>query len=343
MWLGLSILGWIMMPIIAGQGVQPQDVPSLAAWAMGSNRCTSLRTVSPGSVWFPQAASAHSELIGAIGRLAWGATAASCLPTPADRSRTRGHRRAEGVVRLHHAFVDLLLSYGYALVGVTAVVLLIRMAWRRTSWEQQQKVKGRRSGGARNILRRIGRVIFAGYVIGTAGVFAVLPIPFLIAFALFDRLLLRRSSDTRRLAEYAPSIRRHRRALLEARIPKDDDAKDPDTSKEASGPADAMRAPETTTVDGFPAAWAGSWWRSTLADRSGRHPAWAPDGVWRRPVILNQIRWIGHDGRPYFLQRLGLNIAAFVGSCVIIGFFFGLMYEHLRGEFGLRKGLGSAR
>ena len=44
-------------------------------------------------------------------------------------------------------------------------------------------------------------------------------------------------------------------------------------------------------------------------------------------------------GDPYYLQRLGLNVAAFAGSWIVLGFFFGLMYANLRGESGLRKGL----
>jgi hypothetical protein len=349
MWLGLSILGRITMPIIAGQGVQPQDVPSLAAWAMGSIVLFATLVFTWQRLGSLRLHRRIPTLTGAVGLLAWGATVAILLAYPAGRQIPQ-----PGAIGGPEALFDFimrsfipLLSYGYALVGVAAVVLLIRMAWRRTSWEQlMKKVKGRsQRRSPEHLLRRIGRVIFAGYVIGTAGVFAVLPIPFLIAFALFDRLLLRRSSDTRRLAEYAPSIRRNRRALLEARIPKDDDAKDADTSKEASGSADATPAPETATVDGFPEAWV-----RNVAALGPRRPIWGDimlgiqaGGVLSAGLVVLYITQYPFGSvttsDPYFLQRLALNVVAFMGSWVIIGFVFGLMYEHLRGDSGLRKGL----
>ena len=51
-----------------------------------------------------------------------------------------------------------LLAYGYALVGVAAIVLLVRMAWRQTSWEQLMQTFPGQSPqrSADHLLKRLG-------------------------------------------------------------------------------------------------------------------------------------------------------------------------------------------
>jgi hypothetical protein len=41
----------------------------------------------------------------------------------------------------------------------------------------------------------------------------------------------------------------------------------------------------------------------------------------------------------YYIQRLALSAIAFVGSWLVIAFFFGLMFEYLVGSSGLQKGI----
>ena len=240
-----------------------------------------------------------------------------------------------------------LLSYGYALVGVAAVVLLIRVAWRRTSWEQlMQKVKGhsqRRSAGtpAQKDRSRDLRRLRDRYGRGLRGPADPLP----------DRLRALRSAPLAPLVRHATARRirsvdpEEPEGILEARIPKDDEAKDADASKESSGPSEETQTREPATVDGFPEAWV-----RNVAALGPRRPIWGDimlgiqvGGALSAGLVVLYITQYPFGSvttsDPYFLQRLALNVAAFMGSWVIIGLIFGLMYEHLRGDPGLRKGL----
>lgn len=357
LWLLLSILGRFAMSLAADQGVSEDDRAPLGAWIVGS-------ILLAGTLAFTwqrfSALRLHHRaptIFGWIGLIGWGATAAILLAFPAGRQIPAAgpfggpEDLYDFVMR---SFIPL-LAYGYALVGVAAVVLLVRIAWRRRSWEWIVLTSidgGPSRSNAEQLLRRIGRVIFAGYVIGTAGVFAVLPVPFLIAFPLFDRLMLRRPSDTKRLAGNATLIREHRGELLEARIPKDGDSSDehgaPDAGEEpaAAGGDDEEAATDAeTTADGLQ-----RWRVRNVAALGPRRPIWGDvvlsvqiGGALASGLVLLYLTQYPFTtvttADPYYLQRLGLNVAAFVGSWVIIAFFFGLMYEHLRGESGLRKGL----
>jgi hypothetical protein len=351
LWLALSFLGRVVMAIAASQGTSEEVVPPLAAWTVGSILMLGTLAFTWRRFSALRLRRRPPTVLGTIALLGWGATAAILLAFPAGRQVP-----VPGAVGGRDALFDFimrsfipLIAYGYALVGVAAVVCLVRIAWRHMSWEQiVLRSIGGRSGrsSADQLLKRLGRVIFAGYVIGTAGVFAVLPIPFLIAFPLFDRLLLRRSSDARRLAQDAARIRSNRTELLEARIPNDGASKG-----EKEPPESVASAPSGARMDvdglnpGFPKALV-----RNVAALGPRRPIWGDivlglqvGGILAAGLVLLYITQYPFasvtTADPYYLQRLGLNVAAFVGSWVIIGFFFGMMYEHLRGDSGLRKGL----
>jgi hypothetical protein len=259
-------------------------------------------------------------------------------------------------------FVSL-LAYGYALFGLAVVVVLVRDAWFGVPWELLvADARGRDGeGGEREdteeLLKRTGRAIFAGFVIGTAGVFAVIPLPFFIAFPLFDRLLLRPVAEIAELAREAPIIRAERARLLSESIRKGlaPDEDDPPPAIETTPSKQASRSPSRSLA------------RSPSPSRSsadvsnpfrvGNVAALGPeDSVWGNVALGLKIGaaltaglvvlYVGQypfasvtTEDPYYLQRFGLDVAAFVGSWLIVGFLFGLMYEHLRGQSGMQKGL----
>ena len=380
--LAITVSGRVVMAIAEGRGVPPEDLPRLAAWIVGSVLVGSTVVFT----WWrfeelrlrPRA----PNLARTVAIVGWGAAAVLLLAFPAGR-RLPAQGAVGGPVILYDSIIGSfiqLLAYGYALVGVAAVILLVRSSWYRTRWERivlpsnaptsadPQSGSGATPDGAPNesveiLLRRLGRVIFAGYVIGTAGVFAVLPIPFLIAFPLFDRVLLRRPSDTRHLARDASSIRLNRTDLLEARIPGSEGpagagpsgAASPPDATEATPAATGAVAPSAEVelvavrAASLPAAW--------IRNVAALGPRWP---IWNDIVLGLQIGAVLSAGLvilyltqypfttvttsdPYYLQRLGLNVAAFVGSWVILGFFFGLMYANLRGESGCARVSGWAR
>jgi len=240
-----------------------------------------------------------------------------------------------------------LLSYGYALFGLAVVVILVRGAWLATPWDRLVlELRGRTESGAAadggdpvELLKRTGRAIFAGFVIGTAGVFAVVPLPFFIAFPLFDRLLLRSTAETVELAGHAPAIRAERARLLTESIRKGlaPDEEDPTPAAAPVEVAPAAGSLPSFHVDNVAALGPEDtiWGNVALGLKVG--------GALTAGLVLLYVGQYSFASvtteDPYYLQRLGLNVAAFVASWLILGFFFGLMYEHLRGQSGMQKGL----
>jgi hypothetical protein len=261
----------------------------------------------------------------------------------------------------------VLLSYGYALFGLAVVVILVRGAWLATPWDRLVlELRGRAEAGAGadagdpiELLKRTGRAIFAGFVIGTAGVFAVVPVPFFIAFPLFDRLLLRSTAETEELARHASAIRAERARLLAESIRKGL-APDEDDPPPTTAPVEAPVEAPSDVAGSAPSGSAGS-----VPVAAGSMPAFHVDNVaalgpedtiWGNVALGLKVGaaltvglvllYVGQypfasvtTEDPYYLQRLALNVAAFIASWLILGFFFGLMYEHLRGGSGMQKGL----
>jgi len=222
-----------------------------------------------------------------------------------------------------------LLAYAYGIFGFATIVLLVRRTWGSWTWERlfrERAPEGAPEPPVR-LLRRIGRFVFAGFGVGTAGVFASLPIPFVLAFAFFERVLLRSDADLQRLADESPELRRQRSELVTEAIapptpPAGDASPVPEEPDEKPGPAEI--GPESTIWDTIRSAlWAGTW------------PTIALTLVYFAQYDLTTIIRVD----PYFFQRPALDLASFAASWLILAFLFGLLYEHLRGTSGVQKGV----
>ena len=344
-WLMVSVVGRFAINAAGDAGVPAQSIPPLAAWVIGSGLLFVVLSVS--WRWFSRlgvgvANPSAGRLVAIAG---WVAVAALILAFPAGRQLPD-----PGAVGGPAALLDsvsqgmiALLAYGYALIGVAAVAGVVRAVWRATPWEavvgfgRSDRAADAATGprGPERLLVRVGRVVFAGNVIGTAGVFAVLPVPFLVALPLFDRLLLRPRPEVLALAEAAPIIRTDRRRLLEESIRR---GTTPEPKDAPWTPPDAgyVRSEEFMVRNVAAVGPAASVWGNVVLGLSVA--GLLVIGLVALYLTQYSFTSVTSDD-PHYLQRLGLNIAAFVGSWLIVAFLFGLMFEYLRGESGLQKGL----
>ena len=326
----------------------------------------------------------------------------------------------------------LMVVSAVGLVAVFAMTVFVRAAFGRITWESLAdrslrpanaptddptpvvvRIAGR-DAGLELAFMRIGLVLFMGYVIGTAGVFATLPLPLIIAFVTFG-LVVVQPRAARRLARLSFVIRRNRPMLVKAVLrpadkPKTDAPGEPSAGVAADVAAAAVRVndaavafvesssrkPTVTPGEADPAsealtaaraassaaASAIAAWRATAAVRpdGSQEPRGAHAGKagsspppthgeakrrvaeigFRRPVpsaafavragaiivVGPVVLYLLQDPfgslsrfDPYFIQRLTLSTIAFVGSWLVIAYFFGLMFDYLVGTSGLQKGI----
>jgi hypothetical protein len=246
----------------------------------------------------------------------------------------------EDILQALDRFFPLIVS-ATTLLAVFSFMAFAQAAFRQISWEEIVEPAGttgasaatvnvgvaRRRVGLEVAFLRIGLVLFAGYVIGAAGVFAIIPVPFLIAFFVFGRLILSPTS-AQRLAEVASEIRNGRRALTRAflRPPVPDEP-----GPGAPPPYIPPLARRVAEIGPALHVWGDAAFALKVAVR-------LVGGLFLLYLLQNPFGSVTFVD-PYFAQRFGLSAISFGASWLVIAFFFGLMYEYLVGTSGLQKGM----
>jgi hypothetical protein len=255
--------------------------------------------------------------------------------------------------------INLILDYSVLIVSANALLAIFAfvpftlVAFRGKPWERlvndaDQATRGEDSEppsrwpiagsetGLELMLLRIGLVVFAGYIIGTAGVFASLPVPLLLAILAFDRVLIPRDYALR-LAAIAGSIRRERHGTLLRETLRSEEPQQWTASPAYELAHLNPAAPQRSVLARFAAAVGPS-------DRVGMNAILAVRAGSLLLLPFVSLYLLQYDYQSltrydsYYLQNFAVGIFATVGQWLVISFFFGLMYEYLRGPTGIAKG-----
>lgn len=338
-WLVISIAGWIASLVInalTSDDLDADHAVRLTTWLIGATALTFAFFLISGRFGsFLGRRNRVAVVRGRLPRLGWAAVVGSLVALPAGTAQdiTTSQENVANYIESTIGSLGALIAFAFPLVAITAVACMVRAAWEKTPWEKSVPVSDEGivdTGGSRNtgslhlawLAPQLGRALFAGFVIGTAGI--LLPIPFVLALLLF-RFMLRPARDIISLAKQAPMLRTERKALILA----------------ALGDAGAKHRLEqfgrTTTAEAAEIGPEPSIWGNVkLALR------WAL--VLMVPLLLVYLlRYPFVSMTPqdeFYLQRFVFNSATFAGTWLTVALGFALLYEYLRGTTGVRKGLG---
>jgi hypothetical protein len=337
-WLGISVAS-VVVPLLMGGGGDTILGIRIATWLIGAIGLTVILTVLIRSFGVFLEKDSVSFGKGGPARAGWAALAALLLAIPAGTDQSDLTLLRDRTSYIDGTVTGLagLIAFVYALVAITAVAYTVRSAWKSTPWEKSlpsaasdpgkvvRTSPGWSSGDTPVIgdwlAPQIGRALFAGFVIGTAGV--LLPIPFVLAFFFFG-FLLRSAGDIARLATEAPLLRRRRKMMIEAAL---------------GDPSAAFRLGNLSpkpTVSYAELAPEPSVWDNTRLALQVAVALLVP------LLLVYVVRYpfgTMTQQDEYFLQRFVINVATFSGTWLTIALVFAMLYEYLRGTTGVRKGL----
>jgi len=334
-WLAISLVAWLWsLGIVAATSddLDADHAVRIATWLVGAITLTSIVAVlSRRFGVFLGRRNRVAVTRGHWHRLGWALVLGLALAVPAgtDQGITTSQERIASYIESTVSGLMSLVAFALPLVAVAGVAAMVRACWSASAWEQTipvvagTPVVGRRQESAPVswLGPQLARALFAGFVIGTAGV--LLPVPFVLALLLFG-LLLRPGKEILALGQNAPRLRRDRKWMIAATL---GDKSASDRLELLGGP---LRA-EATELGPGPSVWANV--RLALAWAAALELPLLLVYLWRYPFASITPQ------DPFYLQRLVFNIATFIGTWLTIAVAFALLYEYLRGNTGVRKGL----
>jgi len=320
-WLFISGLGWIIIHALAAPSPEAtidEVAVRIVTWIVGALGLTFVVFVAGGQFGTLLADDDGDDMhdvdrgIGRIARLGWSAVLGLLLALPAGTGQKLPTTPENAASYVEGTLTGLagLVAFAYPLVAITAVAFLVRAAWKWAAWEQTPPFQ-----------RQVGRALFAGFVIGTAGV--LLPIPFVLAFVLFP-LMLRSRPEVARLFHSARRLRGERTTIVAALLGDTQAADRLELLGSSKEPGPAELGPEPT-----------EWGSVRLALLTAL--------VLEIPLLLVYIARYPFASMTnqdeFFIQRLVLNIVTFAGTWLTIALVFALLYVYLKGTTGVRKGI----